>query len=243
MLLIFIGIINNLCVSSQSVNKGNALSRDTSRKHLDSLIAKYEAQGLLLYNDTMYDAAIVNYTAAGDLQYTLLKKTHLFSYVRDYSITMCDVAICDYKMSCFNQSLNVLGDVSKKWMPEREGGDENFDYHNFHWSEKDAGDEAMRIYAYKGLCMGDCDLALGQFNIAATTDFNGSLYNLYINGHFPSNAILTYPNGINSYSYRIVYTELGDYLKARGDTVNAKKYYKLSSKLDSVRIAWQHELR
>ena len=91
--------------------------------------------------------------------------------------------------------------------------------------------------AYRNLCGAEIDLAMRQFGRAAST-YGSSLYELYVNGKLPLGGALSYPYGINSYSCKIVYTKLGDCLKAHGDTIEAKKYYRLSTKLDSMRSAW-----
>ena len=201
------------------------IHKDTSRRSIDSVIAKYEAEGLKYYKDSMYYAAIYQYTVASNLLDSLFNAKHRFLDARDYTITMCNIATCHYKMNCFSHAQKFLGDVEEKWI-----GDGPFDYHKYGWKTQIDG---PRLYAYTGFCFGDYHLAMRQFSYALGS-FCGCISELYKTGQFPRNGILTYPYAINSYSYKIAYAELGDYLKTHGDTANATIYYRKSTSLDSV---------
>jgi tetratricopeptide (TPR) repeat protein len=219
-----------LLLSVFSFAQHNASYKDTSRRCIDSIITKYEAEGLKLYTDSMYNTAIDKYTTVSRLIDSLFKAKHQFSDAEGYTVTMCNIATCYYKMSCFKQALNVLSSADDKW--EQNG--EYSNYTKYKWSAKELGYLPIRMDAYIMFCRSDIELAMHLFNDAYHQDISGGIYTLYFNGKFPYNAPLKYRYAINSYSYQTGFHALGDYLIEKGDSVNARLFYRWGDNIDSA---------
>jgi len=218
--LLFILFYFNVYSFSQIVTKSKTLNNDIAKNHLDSLVEKYETEGLKFYNIAKYDSAIKRFDMSGIILDSLLKTNGQRSDFIDNTITKCNIGLCYCMMKNFHKGFNNLPDEmihADVWM-ELNPKQVSFN--------EDLGRINNRLTAFIQDTYGDCKLMMGQIN-RALEYYNVAHSNLK-ESTFPDSGILKFHYAIKSYTYYSIYTELGDYYTKRGDTANANLYYRKS---------------
>jgi tetratricopeptide (TPR) repeat protein len=189
------------------------VSKDSSSKYFDSLISKYEAEGLNFYKKGIFVTAILRYEKAYSLIDSLFKSRNKFSDEIDLYVTDCNIALCYDKRRLFPKAFKHLDEDAL-------------------WKQPSPKEQFRQIclLAYLQFVMADTYVQMRQKDKAM--EYYGVGIGNLEQIHYSPKGTLRYKYGIKEYSFSSVCRTMGDMHKAVGDTVLANKYY---SKMPKVK--------
>lgn len=199
-----------LCFSSISFPQKGALSKDTGANHLDTLVEKYETQGLVSFNIAKYDSAIRQFTLAIKFIDSLIKVRTKNQDKVDLFITKCDIGLCYCEMKNFYKGLKYF---------DQSGAQPNILLGRM---------VSLKALSYDQCMEGDAYLLMKRTSKALSC-YQAAVDNLDELKFLPA-GVLHYPYGVKDYRYSDICQTIGDMYKTNGDTVTAKKYYVKTAK-------------
>ncbi len=183
-----------------------AQNKGSGKEPVDSLVSRYEAEGMDFYNKANYDTAIARYMKASALLDSVYKKGNKFSDEIDLYITNCNIGLCYGQKK---NSFKAFRQINEAFLLSQQMPQEFQRYHS--------------LLAFVQFTIADIYIQIKQ-NAKAEDYYGTGIGNL--------NAILFSPYGVlhykyalKDYSYQKICQNLGDMYKATGDTLRAKKYY------------------
>jgi tetratricopeptide (TPR) repeat protein len=200
--LYFILSLFSLFSSAQTTD----LSKDSSSKYFDSLVSKYEAEGLSFYKKGIYGTAVLRYEKAYSLIDSLYKSRNKFSDEIDLYVTDCNIAVCYDKRKLFPKAFKHLDEDAL-------------------WKQPSPKEQFRQIclLAYLQFVMADTYVQMRQKEKAM--EYYGVGIGNLEQIHYSPKGTLHYKFGIKEYSFSSVCRTMGDMHSATGDTVLANKYY------------------
>lgn len=205
----------------QVTSTGQVINKDSALCHLDTLVEKYEMEGLNFYEVAKYDSAIKRFNKASNLLDSLLKiKKRRSDFIANI-VTECNIGICYSKIKDFYKTFKYL--PSGNFIEPITWMELNPKYDSY--NEK-ITIETSKLLAFIQNTYGDCYLNKGD--IYAALNWYGPAKGNLKEIKFPNSGILTYRYAIRSYSYYSVNITLGDFYKTIGDTSHANLYYRKS---------------
>lgn len=192
-----------LLFSSAFFAQNKAINKDTGVNHLDTLVAKFETEGLGFYSKTKYDSAIKRFSLAVRLIDSLIKTRNAMNDRIMLFVTNTNIGLCYCKEKKFH-------DVSKYF-------DNMVEY------SLGAQLIATRLKAFIQCTEGDAYILMHQ-DENAKGEFVVAINNLD-EIKFSPYGVVHFKYALKDYAYSDLCQTVGDMFKAKGETLTAQKYY------------------
>ena len=192
-----------LSFSLASLAQNKAIGKDTGVNHLDTLVAKFETDGLGFYSKAKYDSAIKRFTIALKYIDSLIKTRNAMNDRITLFVTNTSIGMCYCKKKKFHDVFKYFDN-----MVEYSLGAQLI---------------ATRLKAFIQCMEGDAYVLMNQ-NENAKMDYGIALKNLD-EIKFSPYGVVHFKYAIKDYAYSGLCQTVGDMFKAKGDTLTAQKYY------------------